>query len=287
MAPTRHALTLLEVSIAILLLATMLTVALESQLGVRSYINMEREQSELEFIGRRLTNELVNDIGNAARFVRNNAFLYPDVTRSPAAPLAANDPAEMRRKDEIQFTRVRTSTTAAVTPGAEQYAIIDIETPWTSLSDYVAAPYTHFLVLDPTNTTNMVRPVWEAPTSGLDAAQNEDPVNLRLFAIRVVDVDARGRGRLVRCYWNGNGNPIPPVANWTIDRELARDVRRFSVETYDWQVEYFNADPLNRPKPDLSQWQIRFEITLERDQGVNQPPVTRTVNVTAAMRSVT
>lgn len=289
----RLAFTLIEVIIAMSIFVALLGLVFESQLGIRSYVGMEEQQNEMESIGRRLTTYLVNDFANAARFYEPNAsgdmvFLYPVLVRTPTDP-APGTVAETLRKDIIEFVRIRTSMSASTAPGQESYATVNIETSWVPLSQYATAPYTNFLVLNPTATDGgrMVRPVWEAPVSGLDWSSNEDSLFIRHYALQVVDVDSQGRGRLVRRYWNGDGNPLPAIATWPIDQELATSVKRFSIETYDWQTVYYQGDKINRPKPTLATNQVRFEIVLERDQTPGQPPVTRVVNVTAAMRSIT
>ena len=89
--PSRTAFTLLEIVVAMSLFSLLMAAVLECLSNVRSYASRESVQNDLALEGRRLVEEIVNDLGASAWYIPTVADGGPQTLPTDEMSLPASD----------------------------------------------------------------------------------------------------------------------------------------------------------------------------------------------------
>jgi hypothetical protein len=265
----RHGSTLLELTMALTVLALALTVTLESTIQVHSFAGMSARQTDLDEHCDRITRAFQEDLGSTAWFVgwsqraKRQERLFPRVVAS----------GKNRLGDELQFLRLRCERILGSSVGDHRIDTVDFANdPPTPMARFARAPGIRSLILNPDWKANsagrpFAGPTWEtiAPTVGF--ADTRDPALLRQFRYVVrPDLETTGRGILFREYRDGNDGA------WVTDERIADHLVSLTFST-------------NREVPSLNPNQIQAAVTLQADDlATGKPRVRRHLLLVVAMR---
>lgn len=244
----RHGSTLIELTLALAILAMALGVTLESMVSVNSYSGYHERQGDLALQSRRLAERLHADLANTAWFTRYNPRTRKQERVLPQ--VVRGDPAGFG--DELHFLRLRSERRVGATPDQNQVATVDFarDAP-TPMDRFARAHGVRSLLLNPEweadrRGSTFAVPTWESATP-LDFAQAQDLTRLRHYRLVVrPDLETTGRGVLMREYRDGIKGP------WTTDERIADNLVSFTVQT-------------NRELPSLHANQLMITIALQAD----------------------
>ncbi|MBA3697363.1 MAG: hypothetical protein H0W78_00655 [Planctomycetes bacterium] len=244
----RHGSTLVELTLALAVLAMALGVTLESMVHVSSYGGFQARQGDLAEQSRRLAGRLHADLANTAWFTSYNPStkrqerIMPLVLRGDASGFG----------DELHFLRLRSERSVGATPDHSQVAAVDFarEAP-TPMEHFARARGVRSLLLNPAWEPDQpgsafAIPTWES-ANRLDFADAQDLTKLRHYRLVVrPDLETTGRGVLLREYRDGTKGP------WITDERVADNLVAFKVLT-------------NRELPSLHANQLQVSVTLQAD----------------------
>jgi hypothetical protein len=244
----RHGSTLIELTLALAILAMALGVTLESMVNVNSYAGYHERQGDLTEQSRRLAERLHADLANTAWFTRYNSRTRKHERIMPQ--VLHGDPAGFG--DELRFLRLRSERRIGATPEQSRVATVDFtrEAP-TPMDRFARAQGVRSLLLNPGWEADKLGstfaiPTWESATA-LDFRDAQDLTKLRHYRLVVrPDLETTGRGVLLREYRDGVKGP------WTTDERIADNLVAFNVLT-------------NRELPSLHANQLMVSITLQAD----------------------
>lgn len=256
----RNGSTLMELVLALAVLAMALGITLESLVSVNSFGGFHARQSDLDEQLRRVSDRLHADLANTAWFVQYNSHtkrqerILPRVVRS--------DPDGFG--DELHYLRLRSEHTLGPTPDDSRVAAVDFarEAP-TPMDQFARAHGVRSLLLNPGWTvggktadaekkktdeknTPFAVPAWES--AGLiDFTASQDLDHVRQYRLIVrPDLEVTGRGVLLREYRDGN------QGRWISDERIADNLVSFTVLT-------------NRELPTLHANQLMISLTVQAD----------------------
>lgn len=265
------AFTLLEMMIAMALMATFMVAVMECLISLNRYAGMDERTYDLDAEGKRLLSQLSNDFANAAWFQEQDAvgnwnLIYPQITKGDASSTWG---------DEIVFMKLRTERRSAEQPDSIQTEHVNFEgneSKPARMGNYAKAQPIYSLILNPnyqSGRPDFVSPAWESPNINLSYAENLNKEKLRQYSYQIQPDGATGRGILVRAYRTGSTGP------WLVDRELGGNVTRLTIDSF-------------KTNKSLNPNQIHISIQLLRDATVEgQTRTMRTVETTFSLRSTT
>jgi prepilin-type N-terminal cleavage/methylation domain-containing protein len=269
--PHRRAFTMLEMLIALALMATFMVAVMECLISLQRYADLDERTYDLDVEGKLLLTQLSNDFANAAWFQEVDAdgnwnLIYPQITKGAA---------DSTWGDEIVFMKLRTERLTADQPESIKTEHVNFDSDEDKparMGDYAKAQPIYSLILNPdyqAGQPDFVSPSWEAAKTGLSYKENLDKENLRQYSYQVRADPVTGRGILVRAYRTGTTEP------WLVDRELGGNVTRLTIDTF-------------KTRKNLNPNQIHISIQLLRDNQIEgQARTQRTVEATFALRSTT
>lgn len=250
----RNGSTLMELILALAVLAMALGITLESLVSVNSFGGFHSRRGDLDEQLRRVTGRLHADLANTAWFIRYNPRtgsqerLLPRVVRA--------DPDGFG--DELHYLRLRSEHTLGATPTESRVAAVDFarEAP-TPMDQFARAHGVRSLLLNPAWTvdgkkkadekkTPFALPAWES-AEPIDFAASQDLDHLRQYRLIIrPDLELTGRGVLLREYRDGD------KGQWISDERIADNLVSFTVLT-------------NRELPTLHANQLMISLTLQAD----------------------
>ena len=270
MSTRRHGSTLVELALALAVLAVALVIVLESLVHVSSFAGLQARQGDLDEQCRRISERLHQDLATTAWFVgvdRRTHLpqrLFPDVTKG--GPLTLGD--------ELEFLRLRSERTASATPTDCRVEAVDfLHDPPVPMDLYARARGVRSLILNPAWTgsggvqAQFAIPTWEAvtPTVSFDEATQLDRLRHFRFTVRP-DLEVTGRGILFREHRDSEAE------DWITDERIADNLVSISFAT-------------NREMPWLNANQIMVSATLQADDlRTGQARARRSLQLIIAMR---
>lgn len=267
----RHGSTMIEVFLALAILATALTVALESMVHISSYADVQTRESDLVEQTRRIARHVHDDLANSAWFISVNKLTGQQQRVFPT--VVSGGPHSYG--DELVFLRL---TTERLPDHASTGAIDHINfftRPPVPMDAYPRGDAIRSLVLNPAwspadSQATFAVPAWEsaAADGALSFQDAQDPTKLRHYRYVVrPDLETTGRGVLMREYRNGS------TGKWITDRRIADNILSLRFTT-------------NAQEPWLNANQIRVTVSLQADDlRTGKARATRTLDVIVAMRS--
>ncbi len=267
----RHGSTMIEVFLALAILATALTVALESMVNISSYAGLQTREGDLVEQSRSIARHLHNDLANSGWFVSTNSQTgqlqreFPKVIAGGANSYG----------DELVFLRL----TSERLPESDRTGPIDhvdfVNRPPVAMDAYTRGDAVHSLVLNPawsptTQQATFALPAWESASGTLSYQDAQDATKLRQYRYVVrPDLQTTGRGVLMREYRNGS------TGKWISDRRIADNILSLRFTT-NAEESWLNAN------------QLRVTVSLQADDlQSGKVRATRTLEVIVAMRSGT
>jgi len=266
----RHGSTLVELSMALAILAIALAVTLESMVHVSSFSGLQARQGDLDEQCRRISQRLHQDLANTAWFVGYDAKskrqerLYPTVIPGGTGTYG----------DQLVFLRLRTERLAGATPGEARVSAVDFSgAPPAPMDDYARAPGIRSLILNPAwkpgeVASQFATTTWEsvAPTVDFDDARDVTQLRHYRYVVRP-DLQLTGRGVLFREYRDGT------IGKWIIDERIADNLVSLTFAT-------------NREMPWLNANQLLVSVSLQADDlKTGQARARRSLQMVIAMRS--
>lgn len=265
----RHGSSMLEVLLALAILATALTVTLESMVSVSSYADVQGRESDLVEQSRRIARHLHDDLANSGWFLAPNSDtgqlerLFPRVIAGGANSYG----------DEFQFLRLTSERLPELESTGRTDHVDFINRPPVAMDAYPRGDTVRSLILNPSwSPTNaqahFAVPAWESASGVLAYADARDATRLRHYRYIVrPDLETTGRGVLLREYRNGS------FGKWTTDRRIADNIVSLRFTT-------------NAEEPSLNANQIRVTVSLQADDlHTGKARATRQMDVIVAMRS--
>jgi hypothetical protein len=263
--------TLIELSIALAILATALAVTLESMVHVSSFAGLHARQGNLDEQCRRISQCLHQDLANTAWFVGYDATnnrqerLFPAVI--PGSPKNSYG-------DGLVFLHLRSERLAGATPDESRVRPVNFITDQPAPMDgYARAPGIRSLILNPAwkhgdLPTAFATPTWETVDPTVSFTVARDPTKLRYYRYVVrPDVQVTGRGVLFREYRDGT------KGTWTSDERIADNLVSLTFAT-------------NRELPSLNANQVQVSVSLQSDDlRTGQVRARRSLRMIIAMRS--
>lgn len=225
----RGGMTLLEVSIAVTLFATLMVGVMQASISTTTYATVESTNTSVEVASVFLRNQIINDFANSAIFLAYDPVTMAD-TETQLYPAFTGT-------SSVEFLKVRSSPTIAASPAQEHALHLNLAAAVPTnnaqnsiaMSDYFNAPPVPFLIYNSAYASDpsmFVAPVWESSRSGLTFAQNRDPSYLRHYRYIVLTNATTGLSNLLRQYSQG---ATSAATQWTLDAVLAENVSNFSV----------------------------------------------------------
>lgn len=266
----RRGSTMLELFLALTILAAALTVALESMVQVSSYSGMDSREGDLVEQSRRIARHLHEDLANSAWFIGTNSQtgqqerIFPKVIVGSAGSYG----------DQLFFLRLVTERLSAADGHTGPVDHVDFtHRPPVPMDAYPRGTRIHSLVLNPnwsvtTPNAPFTTAAWESASGTLSYADALDVNKLRHYRYVVrPDLQTTGRGVLWREYRNGT------TGEWTSDRRIADNIVSVRINT-------------NAEDPTLNPSQIRIRVVLQADDlRTGQLRAKRTLDLIVAMRS--
>lgn len=241
----RRGMTVLELIIALAIVAVVLTATIEAAAGMRRFAGLQRSEHILEVKGKRALDAIGADLSNSAWMPTPVSATTGAITNLTTFPRIwmANDPARSRARppsypygDTLTFFRVRTARHLAGDPRGLRVENVDFEDfaqPPVAMSDYAKARPASSLILNNAWSFGqpLVHPVWESwheiagPTPGQNFVDNTRPANLRQFRYTVIPDRRSGLGVLLR-QWRNGGSDVDtdwPAPRPDVDAERITD----------------------------------------------------------------
>lgn len=262
--------TLLELSMALAVLAIALGVTLESMVQVGSFAGQHARQGDLDEQCRRISRRLHQDLANTAWFVGYDARNRREVRLFPKVLTAGKD----RLGDELQFLRLRSERTTGPTPTESRVDPVDFfNQPPVPMDRYARAGGVRSLILNPAWNAKDAQspfaiPTWESATPALTFDDARDLSKLRHYRFIVrPDLQVTGRGVLFREYRDGDRG------QWVSDERIADNIVSLTFAT-------------NREQPSLNIHQLMVTVSLQADDlRSGKARAQRSLQLVIAMRS--
>lgn len=262
--------TLIELSMALAILAIALAVTLESMVHVSSFAGQHARQGDLDEQCRRISQFLHQDLANTAWFIGYDAKnkrqerVFPAVI--PGGPNSYGD--------ELVFLHLRSERLAGTTPSERRVRQVDFTADQpTPMDGYARAPGISSLILNPAWSPGdlpgeFATPTWESvePTISFSAASDLTKLRHYRYVVRP-DFQVTGRGVLFREYRDGT------TGAWTSDERIADNLVSLTFAT-------------NRELPSLNANQVQVSVSLQADDlRTGQARARRSLRMIIAMRS--
>ena len=268
----RRGSTMLELFLALTILAAALTVALESMVQVSSYTDMESREGDLVEQSRRIARYLHDDLANTAWFVGTNTQTGQAERKFPKIIVGGANSFG----DQLLFLRLVTERRPTSDGSTGEVDHVDfVHRPPVAMAAYPRGTVVNSLVLNPnwsptTPLATFATAAWEPASGTLAYADAQDVNALRQYRYVVrADLQTTGRGVLWREYRNGNSG------NWTSERRVADNIVSLTLST-------------NAEDPSLNPNQIRIRVKLQADDlRTGKARAQRTLDLIVAMRSGT
>lgn len=266
----RHGSTLVELSMALAILAIALAVTLEGMVHVSSFTGLHARQGDLDEQCRRISQRLHQDLANTAWFVGYDKKRKQQERLYPTVILGGHDSFG----DGLVFLRLRTERLAGATPGEARVNQVDfVRAPPSPMDGYARAPGIRSLILNPEWKSGEVASefattTWESVAPTVEFADARDVTQLRHYRYVVrPDLQLTGRGVLFREYRDGT------LGKWIIDERVADNLVSLTFAT-------------NREMPWLNANQLLVTVSLQADDlKTGQVRARRSLQMIIAMRS--
>lgn len=265
----RRGSSLIEVFLALAILATALTVTLESMVHVSAYAGLQTREGDLVEQTRRIARHLHDDLANSGWFLSLNSQTGQLERTFPKVIAGGAD----SYGDELQFLRLTSERLPDAQGTGEPDHVDFINRPPVAMQAYPRGEAVRSLILNPAWSpanpqATFAVPAWESASGVLAYPDAQDVKKLRQYRYIVrPDLETTGRGILLREYRNGS------LGKWTTDRRIADNILSLRFTT-------------NAEEPWLNANQIRVTVSLQADDlRTGQARATRNLEVIVAMRS--
>lgn len=262
--------TLIELSMALAILAIALAVTLESMVHVSSFSGLHARQGDLDEQCRRISQYLHQDLANTAWFVGYDSDNQRHERIFPAVISGSPD----SYGDGLVFLHLRSERFAGTTPRESRVRPVNFTTDQpTPMDGYARASGISSLILNPAWRPGdlpyeFATPTWEsvAPTISFSAARDLTKLRHYRYVVRP-DIQVTGRGVLFREYRDGT------TGTWTSDERIADNLVSLTFAT-------------NRELPNLNANQVQVSVSLQADDlRTGQARARRSLHMIVAMRS--
>lgn len=262
--------TLVELSMALAILAAALAITLESMVHVGSFAGLHARQGDLDEQCRRISDRLHRDLANTAWFVGYDADKKGHERFFPS--VIAGGPNSYG--DELVFLRLRSERLAGTTPSEARVRPVNFATDQpTPMDRFARAPGIRSLILNPAWKPGdlpgeFANPTWESvePTISFSVARDLTKLRHYRYVVRP-DIQVTGRGVLYREYRDG------ATGAWTSDERIADNLVSLTFAT-------------NRELPSLNANQVQVSVLLQADDlRTGQARARRSLRMIIAMRS--
>lgn len=265
----RHGSSMIEVLLALAILAMALTVTLESMVNVSAYADVQGRESDLVEQSRRIARHLHDDLANSGWFLSPNSDTGQLERQFPKVIVGdANSYG-----DEFLFLRLISERLPDVEGTGKIDHVDFVNHPPVAMDAYPRGDTVRSLILNPawspTNAQTLFAvPAWESASGVLAYPDAQDATKLRHYRYIVrPDLETTGRGVLLREYRNGS------AGKWTTDRRIADNIVSLRFTT-------------NAEEPSLNANQIRVTVSLQADDlRTGKARATRQMDLIVAMRS--
>ena len=262
--------TLVELSMALAILAVALAITLESMVHVSSFAGLHARQGDLDEQCRRISARLHQDLANTAWFVGYDVDSKRQERLFPA--VIAGEPNGYG--DGLVFLRLRSERLAGTTPGEARVRPVNFTADQpTPMDRFARAPGIRSLILNSEwkrgdLPSGFATTTWEStdPTISFSAARDITKLRHYRYVVRP-DIQVTGRGVLFREYRDGT------TGTWTGDELIADNLVSITFAT-------------NREIPWLNANQIQVSVSLQSDDlRTGQVRARRRLDMIIAMRS--